>query len=153
MYQVDDKGFFGKFGGAYVPFRRGQACEEGVQGWSKGWCLQRSQQGCHQTVSGGVRPKSESKINEDEMGCKSRIKDTERRHRLYIMLIWWQGMSPFGYMFQMYCGWTNEKGKCSCRLATSIPHSTVIRYSKETLPSPQKAIFSHQMPTFPRQYE
>lgn len=25
--------------------------------------------------------------------------------------------------------------KCSCRLATSIPHSTVIRYSKETLPS------------------
>ena len=36
-----------------------------------------------------IRPsaKSESKINEDEMGCKSRIKDTERRHRLYIMLI------------------------------------------------------------------
>ena len=53
----------------------------------EGWCLQRSQQGCHQTVSGGVRPQSESKIYEDEMGCKSRIKDTERRHRLYIMLI------------------------------------------------------------------
>ena len=61
--------------------------EEGIQGGSEGWCLQRSQQGCRQTVSGGVRPQSESKIDEDEMGCKSRIKDTERRHRLYIMLI------------------------------------------------------------------
>ena len=34
-----------------------------------------------------IRPSAEGKIDEDEMGCKSRIKDTERRHRLYIMLI------------------------------------------------------------------